>query len=545
MAVFRSRVVTSGDEYRRNREGMLTLVNELRAIEDRARAASERSAGRFAARTQLLPRERLARLLDPGAPFLELQNLIGYAMSENGHADTDRAASIPGGSTLAGVGFVSGVRCLIVVTDAGINAGALSTASMTKILRCQRVAMENRLPFVHLVESAGANIPAYRVDGWVLGGKMFANLARLSAAGIPVITVLHGSSTAGGAYMPGLSDVVIGVKGRGKAFLAGPPLLKAATGEIATDEDLGGAQMHADVSGLVEYLAEDDADAIRLVREAVARTAWGFDELTLAPAGFADPVYDPDELAGVVPLDYRQPYDVREVIARLVDGSEFTNFKGRYGAQTVCLEGEVHGRPVAFVGNNGPIDNEGATKAAHFIQHCCQIGTPITYLQNTTGYMVGTAYERAGMIKHGAKMIQAVANATVPQFTFMIGASFGAGNYGMCGRGYGPRFVFGWPNARIGVMGPEQAGMTMRIVGEAAAKRRGVEVPAEVLAAREREVVDLLERQADAFYASGRGIDDGVIDPRDTRSVLGFVHATAAESAQLSMRPVSFGVARM
>jgi geranyl-CoA carboxylase beta subunit len=545
VAVFRSRVVTNSDEYRRNRTGMLALVEELRALEDRARTASERSADRFAARGQLPPRERLGRLLDPGAPYLELQNIIGYAMSENGHADTDRATSIPGGSTLAGIGFVSGVRCLIVVTDAGINAGALTTASVIKILRCQRVAMENRLPFVHLVESAGANLPAYRVDGWVLGGEMFANLARLSAAGIPVITVLHGSSTAGGAYMPGLSDVVIGVKGRGRAFLAGPPLLKAATGEIATDEDLGGAQMHADVSGLVEYLAEDDTDAIRLVREVVARTGWGFDELKSAPAGFADPVYDPDEIAGVVPLDYRQPYDVREVVARLVDGSDFTIFKGRYGAQTVCFEGEVFGRPVAFIGNNGPIDNEGATKAAHFIQHCCQVGTPITYLQNTTGYMVGTAYERGGMIKHGAKMIQAVANATVPQFTFMIGASFGAGNYGMCGRGYGPRFLFAWPNARIGVMGPEQAGMTMRIVGEASAKRRGIEVPDETLAAREREMVALLERQSDAFYASGRGIDDGVIDPRDTRRVLGFVLAGAAESEQLSIRPVSFGVARM
>ncbi|RUP30107.1 MAG: acyl-CoA carboxylase subunit beta [Mycolicibacterium sp.] len=524
---------------------MLALVEELRTLEQRARVASERSADRFAARKQLLPRDRLARLLDPGAPYLELQSLIGYGMSENGHDDTDRASSVPGGSILAGIGFVSGVRCVVVVTDSGINAGALSAAAMSKIMRCQRVALENRLPFVHLVESAGANIPSYRVEGWVNGGEMFANLARLSAAGLPVITVLHGSSTAGGAYMPGLSDVVIGVKGRGKAFLAGPPLLKAATGEIATDEDLGGALMHAEVSGLVEYLAEDDADAIRLAREAVARTAWGLDELGSSPSSFIDPIYPADELAGVVPLDYRQPYDVREVVARVADGSDFTDFKGRYGAHTVCLEGEVHGRPVAFIGNNGPIDNEGATKASHFIQHCCQVGTPITYLQNTTGFMVGTAYERGGMIKHGSKMIQAVANATVPQFTFMIGASFGAGNYGMCGRGYSPRFLFGWPNARIGLMGPEQAGMTMRIVGEAAAKRRGVEVSKDVFAAKEREVTELLNRQAGAFYVSGRGIDDGVIDPRHTRSVLGFVLATAAEAQQLTLRPVTFGVARM
>ncbi|MFD4459269.1 acyl-CoA carboxylase subunit beta [Nocardia sp. NPDC058480] len=524
---------------------MLALIDEFRELEGRARTASQRSAARFSARKQLLPRQRLSRLLDPGAPYLELQNLIGYAATENGLTDADRASSVPGGSLLAGIGFVSGVRCVVVVTDSGINAGALSASSLTKIMRCQRIAMENRLPFVHLVESAGANIPAYRVEGWVLGGEMFANLARLSAAGIPVITVLHGSSTAGGAYMPGLSDVVIGVRGRGKAFLAGPPLLMAATGEIATDEDLGGAQMHADVSGLVEYLAEDDGDAIRLVREAVARTGWGTEQLRGVPSGFADPVYDPDELAGVVPLDYRQPYDVREVVARIADASDFSDFKGRYGPQTVCLEGEVHGRAVAFIGNNGPIDNEGAAKAAHFIQHCCQLGTPIVYLQNTTGFMVGTAYERGGMIKHGSKMIQAVSNATVPQFTFMTGASFGAGNYGMCGRGYGPRFLFGWPGARIGLMGPEQAGTTMRIVGEAAAKRRGMEVPEAVLAANERAVVDLLETQSDAFYVSGRGVDDGVIDPRETRNVLGFLLATVDEAQQIDPRPVSFGVARM
>ncbi|MFC7429120.1 acyl-CoA carboxylase subunit beta [Nocardia tengchongensis] len=545
VALFRSRVTTTGDEFRSNRASMLTLVEQLRALEDRARAASETSAGRFAARGQLLPRERLARVLDQGAPFLELQNMIGYAMSDNGHADTDRATTVPGGSQLAGIGFVAGVRCVVLVTDSGINAGAYTAAGISKVMRCQEISMANRLPFVHLVESAGASIPTYRVEGWIRGGEMFANLTRLSSAGIPVITVLHGSSTAGGAYMPGLSDVVVGVQGRGRAFLAGPPLLKAATGEIATDEDLGGARMHAEVSGLVEYLAEDDNDAIRLVREAVARTGWAARTSRCGPAVFAAPAYDPDELAGVVPLDYRRPYDVREVVARLADGSDLTDFKGRYGAATVCIEAEIHGRPVAFIGNNGPIDNDGATKAAHFIQHCSQVGTPITYLQNTTGFMVGTAHERGGMIKHGSKMIQAVANATVPQFTFMIGASFGAGNYGMCGRGYDPRFLFGWPNATIGLMGPEQAGTTMRIVAEAAAQRRGLTVSEKTFAAREREVSDLIESQSDAFYASGRGIDDGVIDPRDTRRVLAFLLATTDEAAQHTTRPVTFGVARM
>jgi geranyl-CoA carboxylase beta subunit len=544
MAVFRSRISVASEDFRRNRGGMLALIGELRELEGRARLASERSAERFAHRGQLLPRERLARVLDPGAPFLELQNLTGYAMTDNG-LDADRATSVPGGNQLVGIGFVSGARCVVVVTDSGINAGAFNAAGGAKILRAQAITAENRLPFLHLVESAGANIPAYRVEGFVTGGQLFANLARLSAAGIPVITVLHGSSTAGGAYMPGLSDVVIAVRDRGRAFLAGPPLLKAATGEIATDEDLGGAQMHADISGLVEYLAEDDNDAIRLAREVVAKMGWGLGQLHSAPAGFAEPAYDPDELAGVVPLDYRTPYDVREVIARTVDSSDLSDFKARYGPQTVCVEARVHGHPVAFIGNNGPIDNDGATKAAHFIQHCCQVGTPITYLQNTTGYMVGTAHERGGMIKHGSKMIQAVSSASVPQFTFMIGASFGAGNYGMCGRGYSPRFLFGWPNARTGLMGPEQAAATMRIVAEAAAARKGVALSEEAVEQTQRQITELLERQSDAFYTSGRGIDDGVIDPRDTRPTLAFLLATATEADRLKLRPMSFGVARM
>ena len=544
MTAFKSRIRLSSEEFQRNREGMLALIAEMRALEERARAASQRSEPRFSARGQLLPRERLIRLLDPGAPFLEVGNMAGYAMTENG-MDADRATSVPGGSLLAGIGFIAGTRCMVIVNDSGINAGALGAASIAKLIRCQTIAQENRLPFVHLVESAGGNIPAYRVEGWINGGQMFANLALLSAAGLPVITLLHGSSTAGGAYMPGMSDVVVAVRGRAKAFLAGPPLLKAATGEIATDEELGGAQMHAEVSGLAEELADDDNDAIRLGRQFVSRLHWDHGTAAQNHRAFAEPLYDPDEMAGVVSLDYRKPYDVREVLARIVDGSDWSEFKSRYGAQTVCVEAEVHGQPVAFIGNNGPIDNAGATKAAHFIQHCCQIGTPITYLQNTTGFMVGTVHERGGMIKHGSKMIQAVASASVPQFTFMIGASFGAGNYGMCGRGYKPRFLFAWPNARIGLMGPEQAGSTMRIVAEAAAQRRGIEVPHEELAERERETAALLERQSDAFYVSGRGLDDGVIDPRDTRRLLAFLLSTAREGQQRQLRPLTFAVARM
>jgi geranyl-CoA carboxylase beta subunit len=544
MAIFRSRIDTTSDEFADNRRAMLALVRQLRDLEGRARLASERSTDRFARRGQLLPRERLARLLDPGAPFLELQNLIGFGMNDSGE-DADRDASVPGGNQLAGIGFIAATRCVIVVTDSGINAGAFNNAGSAKIARAQSIAFSNRLPFVHLVESAGANIPAYRVENFVNGGQLFAGLARLSAAGIPVITVLHGSSTAGGAYMPGLSDVVIAVRGRAKMFLAGPPLLKAATGEVATDEDLGGALMHADVSGSVEFLAEDDNDAIRLCRQVVGRLGWGQATLGPAPTGFAEPAYDPDEIAGVVPRDYQVSYDVREVVARIVDGSEWSDFKPRYGAQTVCIEAEVHGHRVAFIGNNGPIDNSGATKAAHFIQRCAQINIPITYLQNTTGYMVGTATERGGMIKHGSKMIQAVSTAPVPQFTFMIGASYGAGNYGMCGRGFNPRFLLSWPNARIGLMGSAQAAMTMRLVAEAAAMRKGEALSSETIDRNDRMITDVLERQSDAFYTSGRGLDDAVVDPRDTRRALAFLLATAGEADRLELKPVTFGVARM
>lgn len=522
---------------------MLLLIRQLRGLEDRSRAASEAARAKFAARGQLLPRERLNLLLDPAAPFFALQTLGGYAMGDDGSTASGET-SVPGGNQLTGIGFISGCRCVVVVTDSGINAGAYNTAGIAKILRAQRIAMENRLPFVHLVESAGANISSYRVDGFVNAGEMFANLARLSAAGIPVITALHGSSTAGGAYMPGLSDVVVAVRGQGKAFLAGPPLLKAATGEIATDDDLGGAAMHAETSGLAEHLAEDDADAIRIVREVVARLHWGRGRIPAPPAGFADPRYDPDELAGIVPLDYRTPFDVRDVIARLVDGSDSVEFKARYGAQSICAEAELHGHPVAFIGNNGPIDLDGATKISHFIQHCCQVNTPVVFLQNTTGYMVGTAYERGGMIKHGSKMIQAVATASVPLITLMIGASFGAGNFGMCGRGFAPRFLLAWPNARIGLMGPEQAGLTMRAVAEAGARRKGLPVDEREMEARQREVADLIERQSDAFYTSGRLIDDGVIDPRDSRRALAFLLQTQREAAALDLRPISFGVAR-
>ncbi len=539
MPVFESRIDTASEPFRASREEMLALVDEMRALEARAEAASERSAGRFAARGQLTPRDRVDRLLDPGAPFLELGNLAGYLRDTD-----DPDTTVPGGSQIIGIGFVRGTRCMVVANDSGINAGAVTTAGGGKTLRAQELALENRLPLLMLVESAGANLLEYQVELWIAGGTFFANMARLSAAGVPVITVLHGSSTAGGAYMPGMSDVVIGVRGEGRAFLAGPPLLKAATGEIADDQELGGVDMHASVSGLVEHVAEDDNDAIRIARDVVASMSWGRGWIDPAPPAFDPPKYDPDEIAGVVPVDYRTPYDVREVVARIADGSRLLDFKPRYGPATVCLEAEVHGHSVGVIGNNGPIDNEGAAKATQFIQRCSQLGTPLVFLQNTTGYMVGVEIERGGMIKHGAKMIQAVTNATVPRFTFMIGASYGAGNYGMSGKGYDPRFVFAWPNARQGVMGAEQAATTMRIVAEARAARKGEPIDEEALSAFTQQIVELYAAQEHAFVVSGRGLDDGVIDPRDTRAVLGFLLATAAEADVADLRPVTFGVAR-
>ena len=540
MPVFQSQIVTGSEAFAENRRSMLALVDRMRGLEERAASASAREAERFAKRGQILPRERLARLLDPGAPFLTLAGMAGYLR------DTpDAEKTIPGGSHIAGIGFVAGTRCLILATDSGISAGAYGPGSAEKVLRCQEIALANRLPFIHLVESAGANLLRYRVEGFVTGGALFGNLARLSAAGIPVITVLHGSSTAGGAYMPGLSDYVVAVRGRAKAFLAGPPLLKAATGEIATDEELGGADMHATISGLAEYVAEDDTDGVRIGREIVARLGWNRHAPGAGATGGRPPKYDPDEIAGVVPVDYRRPYDVREVVARIVDGSDMLGFKERYGPHTVCIQAEVHGMPVGFIGNNGPIDPNGATKAAQFIQLLCQTDTPIVFLQNTTGYMVGRAYEEGGMIKHGSKMIQAVANASAPKLTFMIGASFGAGNYGMCGRAYDPRFLMTWPNAMTGVMGPEQAATTMSIVARGSAERRGVAVDEEALAAQERKIIDTFASQADAFYTSGLLLDDGMIDPRDTRNVLGFLLATIREAGAHRVFPNSFGVARM
>jgi geranyl-CoA carboxylase beta subunit len=447
---------------------------------------------------------------------------------------------------ICGIGFVSGVRCMVLASDSGIDAGALQPMGLDKLLRAQEIALENKLPYVQLVESAGANLLAYRVEDFVRGGSSFRNLARMSAAGLPVVTVTHGSSTAGGAYQTGLSDYIILVRDRSRAFLAGPPLLKAATGEVATEEELGGAVMHTSVSGLGDYLAEDDRDALRLAREILAQIDWDRHP-SVRPASpprrFKPPRPEAEELLGLMPTDHKRPVDMRQVIARIADDSEFLEFGGNYGSATVCGHFKIEGWPVGVITNNGPIDSAGATKATHFIQACCQSRTPLLYLNNTTGFMVGRAHEEAGIIKHGSKMIQAVTNATVPQITLYCGASFGAGNYGMCGRGFQPRFCFSWPNARTAVMGGEQAAQTMRIVTEAGMRRKG-EVDTAKLDALEQRIVERFDSQMSVFRTSALLLDDGVIDPRDTRAVLAQVLAICREAQARQPQAMQFSVAR-
>jgi geranyl-CoA carboxylase beta subunit len=530
-------VDTGADGYRANRAALLAQLEQLRTLEQRTRDKSNAARPLFERRGQLLPRERLAHLLDPGAPFLELSTLAGYGV------EGDMERSVPGGGLIAGIGFVEGVRAMVVVDDAGIDAGAVQPMGIEKFQRAQQIALQQKLPFIHLVECAGANLLAYKVETFIHGGSGFYWLARLSAAGLPVLSVVHGASTAGGAYMPGLSDYVIMVRGQAKAFLAGPPLLKAATGEIASEEELGGADMHAGVSGLADYVAEDDAHALSLARQVVAALDWNRQVAPLC-AGYAAPALDAEQLPGLAPADPRKPLDMREVVHRIVDGMSFLEFKPDYGPATVTGHAAICGMRIGILTNNGPLDPAGATKATQFIQLCCQSGTPLVYLQNTTGFMVGKAYEQAGMIKHGSKMIQAMANANVPRVTVHCGASFGAGNYGMSGRGFFPDFCFSWPNARTAVMGAEQAAGTMAIVMEAGMRRKGLDVDTQAIAAMREQVMATFERQTGAFHTSGRLLDDGVIDPRDTRSVLAMVLATCREAAERKLNPVQFGVAR-
>jgi geranyl-CoA carboxylase beta subunit len=540
MGVIQSSVDTRAERFQREREAMLALVAELRGLEAKVRANSERSRKKFEQRGQLLPRDRVGQLLDPGRPFFEISTLAGLGMH-----DDDGKDDVHGGGAISGVGFVSGKRCLVSATDSGIKGGSVSPMGLRKGLRVQQIALENKLPLVTLAESAGANL-LYQDELFIEGGRTFANQARLSAAGIPQLTVVHGSSTAGGAYLPGLSDYVVVVRNQSKIFLAGPPLLKAATGEVATDEALGGAVMHASVAGTAEYLAEDDAHAVALARELMAKLPWDERLPAEVPRAFKPPRYDAEELCGVVPVDYRKPYDVREVIARLVDDSDFLDFKPDYGPHTVCGHARIEGHAVGILGNNGPIDPAGSTKAAQFIQLCSQAGAPLVFLQNTTGYLVGTDAEAGGIVKHGAKMIQAVANATVPKLTLVIGGSWGAGNYGMAGRGLSPRFIFSWPNAKVGVMGPEQAGTVLEIITrEKMMKQMGQEPPQDFLDALKNEVVSKMAPQTSVLYGTARLWDDGVIDPRDSRKVLATCLAVCREAERRALNPNTFGVARL
>jgi len=537
VTIIASQVMAQGDTFKNNREGMLAAVQALRDVEASIHASEQSKAERYAKREQLLPRDRVNLLLDSGSPFLELSTLCGYKL----HDDTD--GSLAGGNTICGIGYVAGTRCMINASNSAIKGGTMTPWGVQKTLRIQEIARLQKLPIVSLIESGGANL-LYQDEMFIEAGRTFANQARLSAQGLPQITVVHGSSTAGGAYMPGLSDYVIMVRGRAKVFLAGPPLLKAATGEIAEDEELGGADMHASIAGTCEYLAEDDADAIRQAREVVERLDWNARVDRGEVRDFTAPRYDIDELCGIVSADHRKPYDCREVIARLVDDSDFDEFKADFDMQLICGHAAVEGRTVGLIGNNGPITTRGANKAAQFIQLCCQADIPLVFLQNITGYMVGKDAEQAGMVKHGSKMIQAVANAHVPKITFVIGGSFGAGNYGMCGRGFSPDFIFAWPNSRTAVMGGEQAAGVMQIVTEGKYAARGETPPAGMVDELHAKITGAFEEQAHAFYGSARLFDDGLIDPRDTRRVLALTLSVCREARHRAVRPNDFGVAR-
>ena len=536
MPVLVSRLDTAGAAFAANAQRMAERLAEVQRLEGLVIAESESKRERFEQRGQLLPRERIARLLDRGSGFLELSRLAGLGMH-----DDDGKKAVLGGGSIVGIGTVAGKRVLISASDSGVKGGTVPPMGLKKALRAQEIARDNKLPLISLVESGGANL-MYQAEIFVDGGRSFANQARLSAAGIPQIAVVHGSSTAGGAYLPGLSDYVVLVRGRSSIYLAGPPLVKAAIGEDATDEELGGAVTHAEVTGLGEYLGKNDAHAIALARELMDKLPW---DAASTARSFEEPRFEREELMGIVPADEREPYDVREVIARLVDGSDFLEFKPGYGSETVCGHARIHGHAVAVIGNNGPIQPEGSTKAAQFMQLADQSGTALVFLQNTTGYMVGSAAEQAGAIKHGSKMIQAVANARVPKFTVVLGGSYGAGNYGMCGRGFDPRFIFAWPSARTAVMGGAQAAKVMDIVNRGKLERAGQSVNEEALAVMSDALRLRLDKESTALFGTARLWDDGIIDPRDTRRVLGLCLDLAAEADARRLRPNSFGVARL
>jgi acetyl-CoA carboxylase carboxyltransferase component len=533
----------SSESFRSNREAMLELLAEVETQLALARAGGgERSVTRLRERGKMLIRERIELLLDRDAPFLELSPLGGYY--------TDYAV---GGGLVSGIGVVSGVECMIVGNDPTVLGGAITPISMKKTDRALEISRINRLPYVQFVESAGADLRRSGDESveaemrrslghFAESGRFFHDITALSAAGIPTLSLVFGSSTAGGAYQPGMSDYNIFIRGRSKVFLGGPPLVMMATGEQSSDEELGGAEMHATQSGLADYLAEDEVDALGIARDVIAHLNWR--KLGPGPSMSADePLYDPEELLGLLPVDLRSPMDIRDVIVRIVDGSRFEEFKPLYGRTLVTGWASIHGYPVGVVANNGVLFSEEAQKAAQFIQLCNQVDTPIIFLQNITGYIVGKIYEQGGIVKDGSKMINAVSNSKVPHITMIIGASYGAGNYGMSGKAYDTRFVFTWPTAKIAVMGPKQLAGVMSIVRKASALATGRHFDAEEDARLTAAVEERSEAESLALYATGRVADDGIIDPRDTRTVLG-IALSACHNAEVK-GAAGFGVFRM
>ncbi|APX90600.1 methylcrotonoyl-CoA carboxylase [Brevirhabdus pacifica] len=535
MSVLKSRIRPGDDSFVANRKAHLTLL-ETAAEAARAAAAGggDKARERHLSRGKMLPRDRVAGLLDPGSPFLEVGATAAHGMYDG---------AAPGAGIIAGVGRVHGRDVMVVCNDATVKGGTYYPMSVKKHLRAQEIAAECRLPCVYLVDSGGANLPNQDEvfpdrDHF---GRIFYNQARMSGAGIPQIAVVMGSCTAGGAYVPAMSDVSIIVRDQGTIFLAGPPLVRAATGEVVSAEDLGGGDVHTRLSGVADYLAEDDAHALALARQAVANLNLGPQPgMPVQPP--EPPAYDPDEILGVVPADLRTPYDIREVIARLVDGSRFDEFKARFGETLVTGFAHVEGMPVGLIANNGVLFSEAAQKGAHFIELCSQRRIPLVFLQNITGFMVGRKYENEGIARHGAKMVTAVASTEVPKVTMIVGGSFGAGNYGMSGRAYQPRFLWSWPNSRIGVMGGEQAAGVLATVRRDAIERGGGSWTPEEETAFKQPTIEMFERQSHPLYASARLWDDGIIDPRHSRRVLALSLRAALNAPIPETR---FGVFRM
>ncbi|WP_349616565.1 carboxyl transferase domain-containing protein [Azotobacter salinestris] len=535
MAILHTQINTRSPEFAANGAAMREQVDQLHALLGRIReGGGARAQERHTSRGKLLPRQRIDRLLDPGSPFLEIGQLAAFEVYDE---------EVPAAGVIAGIGRIEGVECMVIANDATVKGGTYYPLTVKKHLRAQAIARDNRLPCIYLVDSGGANLP--RQDEVFPDrehfGRIFFNQANMSALGIPQIAVVMGSCTAGGAYVPAMSDETIMVRNQATIFLAGPPLVKAATGEVVTAEELGGADVHCKTSGVADHYAESDEHALAIARRCVANLNWRKLGQLQSRAPRA-PRYPAEELYGVIPSDTRQPFDVREVIARLVDDSEFDEFKALFGPTLVCGFAHLHGYPIAILGNNGILFSEAAQKGAHFIELACQRGIPLLFLQNITGFMVGQKYEAGGIAKHGAKLVTAVACAQVPKFTVIVGGSFGAGNYGMCGRAYDPRFLWMWPNARIGVMGAQQAAGVLVQVKREQAGRAGQSFSAEEEEAIRQPIVERYERQAHAFYSSARLWDDGVIDPAQTREVLGLALSAALNAP---IEPTRFGVFRM